>query len=391
MAADRFSNLLSTQALAIDPPRLREITLKVAAVNGINLGQGVCLLPVPEAVKRAAHRAIDAGINRYTNPRGLPELRKAIAEKLLRHNGLTVDPESELLITCGSTGAFEALCAAILNPGDEVVCFAPFYPYHRNTLRRFGAKISYVELQPPDWSFSMPALETAISPHTKLLLINTPANPTGKVFTAEELNCIGELAARHDVLVVTDEIYEYMTYDGARHISPATIPSLRDRTITIGGYSKTFAITGWRIGYMALPAELSTVITPILDSIYICPPAPLQRAVADALSELGGEFYCRLAGEYRAKRDYFAAALREAGLKPFPTQGTYYMMADFSERFPQYNADEFVDHMIKTARVGAVPAADFVPESAGATWMRFCFAVPDEMLERAAENLKALR
>ncbi len=238
-------------------PSLRQITLKVQAVQGINLGQGVCQLPVPDEVLLAAHEALDDGINRYTSPRGLLSLREALAEKLRRHNQIAYDPEQELLVTVGSTGAFEGVCATLINAGDHVVSFSPYYPYHHNTLRRYNAKVTYVPLEGADLTFDSARLEKALQQGVKFLLVNTPGNPTGKVFTQSELKTISELTNKHNCLVVTDEIYEYMIYDGRVHISPAAVPGLRERTITIGGYSKTFAITGWRIGYLALPSAIA--------------------------------------------------------------------------------------------------------------------------------------
>lgn len=382
--------ILSLQAEAIEPPSLREITLRVQAVGGINLGQGVCQLPIPEILVDAVNDAVKNGVNRYTNPRGLESLRRAIAGKLKRDNKIEVDPEKEVLVTCGSTGAFEGVCATLINPGDRVVSFAPFYPYHHNTLKRFQAEITYVDLKTPHWEFSFTELEQAFSKEVKFVLINTPANPTGKVFSREELEFIGKLCHRFDTLAVTDEIYEYMVFDGKTHISPGSLDSLRDRTITIGGYSKTFAITGWRIGFLALPQRIAEKMVALLDSIYICAPAPLQEAVATAITKLSPDFYQDLSRAYLKKRDYFAAALAEVGFHPYLPVGAYYMMADYRERFPDLSSDNFVRLMIERARVGAVPARDFVVDSSQAGWVRFCFAVPDEVLEKTREQLQLL-
>lgn len=382
--------LLSRPASALQPPSLREITQRVAAVSGINLGQGVCQLPTPQFVIEAASQALHDGLNRYTNPRGLLSLREALAEKLRRHNNITADPEREILVTSGSTAAFEAVCALLLDPGDEVVNFVPYYPYHHNALRRYGAKVNLVELSGPDYTFDPNDLNSACSNKTKFIIVNTPGNPSGKVFTEQELDIVAEAAERCGALVVTDEIYEYMVFDGRKHVSPASLPRLSGRTITIGGYSKTFAITGWRVGFAVVPPQLADRAAALLDSIYVCAPAPLQEAVARGIGAFGDEFYTELQRTYQRKRDLFCAALRRAGLNPAVPQGSYYIIADFRDRFRQYDSRGFVDMMIERARVGAVPSSDFVEDSRNEKWVRFCVSVADEVLEQAAENLRAL-
>ncbi len=385
-----FHDKFSTQALAVESPTLRRITQRIQQLGGINLGQGVCQLPPPAFLETAVTQAVREGLNRYTNPRGLISLRQAIGRKLQHFNGINADPETEILITCGSTGAFEAVSATLINPNDEVVSFSPFYPYHHNTLKRYGAKVHYVPLQPPDWKFEKEKLSKLISPRTKFVLLNTPANPTGKVFTREELEFIGELCHRNNVLVVTDEIYEYMVYGDRRHISPASIESLRSRTISIGGYSKTFAITGWRIGYAVVPRDIGEAMTALLDNIYVCAPAPLQEAVARTIDELGDSFYVKLNDEYTKKRDYFAQGLKSAGLLPFIPQGAYYMMGHFGERYSNFGSIAFVDFMMERVGVAAVPAVDFVTNGNDEPWVRFCFSVPDEVLHQAVSQLRRL-
>jgi aminotransferase len=381
---------LSHQATTIDPPSLREITFQINAVNGINLGQGVCQLPVPPLVLDSAKKALENGVNRYTNPRGLNSIRSAVAKKLAKHNNIAANPDTEILITNGSTGGFEGICAALLCPGDEVVSFSPFYPYHHNTLNRFQAKVNYVELSGSEFEFSDEDLEKAFSSKTKFVLVNTPGNPTGKVFSKEELSKVARLCEKYDCLVVTDEIYEYMAFDGRTHLSPASLPELSDRCITIGGYSKTFAITGWRIGFIVLPEKLASVVTSLLDSIYICAPAPLQQAVADGIDQLGENFYKDLNRQYEHKRDMFCEALPKSGLKPVKPQGSYYLVADYGDAFGDIPSPKFVDNMIQKVRVAAVPATDFVTDASGQNWVRFCLSVEDAILEQALEQLKGL-
>lgn len=347
-------------------------------------------MPVPPEVLSAAHRALDAGVNRYTHPRGLQTLREAVASKLSRHNAITADPETEIVITAGATGALETVCAALLNPGDEVVTFSPFYAYHRNTIHRFGAKQITVPLGAADLSIDWEALRTALNGTVKFLLLNTPHNPTGKVFSSAEISRIGELCAEHDVWIVTDEVYEYMTYDGRRHVSPASLHHLRDRVITIGAYSKTFAITGWRIGYVVAPREMAARLADLADSIFVCPPAPLQQAVAEALGILTDQYFTELRARYETKRNFFCDGLRKVGFRVAEPEGAYYALANFRDISPQLTSAEFVDRMILRCRVGGVPSDDFVDDPSRHPWVRFCFALSETELEKALTMLEGL-
>lgn len=383
--------MLSTQARSFQSPALRQITLEVAKVRGINLGQGVCQLSVPDFVVEQAHAAAVEGHNRYTNPRGLLSLRRALASKFEHFNKIAgLDPETEILVTCGATGAFEGVCATLLDPGDEVVIFEPTYPYHVQALKRYGAKVTYVALNEKDWSIDWDALEAALTDRTKFLLVNTPNNPTGKVFTTEELERIAELLAPYPALLVTDEIYEYMAFDKP-HVSPASLPSLRARTITMGGYSKTFSITGWRIGYCVAPPLIASAMASVIDAIYVCAPAPLQEAVARGIEEYDDAFYTVLNHKYKAKRDLFVNGLRELGMDPLVPEGAYYLLSRYDRMAPGFDSMAFVNRMIHESGVGAVPSSDFVREPAHAPWIRFCLAVEDEVLHAALDRMKALQ
>lgn len=386
-----FSKLLSAQTSTFASPALRQITLDVLRVHGINLGQGVCNLPVPEYVIERATAAEKDGINRYTNPRGLQSLREAIAKKLAHYNGIETDPDVNVLITCGATGAFEGVCGILLDPGDEVVVFEPSYPYHLTALRRYGANVKTIKLRSPNWEIDFDELRALISDRTKFLLLNTPNNPTGKVFTKDELEQISNLLIDTGCLLVTDEIYEYMTFDGMRHCSPASIPSLSNRTVTIGGYSKTFSITGWRIGFVVAPASIAGPLTSFLDAVYVCAPAPLQQAVADGIDHFEDSFYHQLNAKYESKRNFFAEGLRQIGLMPLVPQGAYYMICLFDQAFPEMSSNDFVQLMIRESGVGAVPSSDFVRDSNEAKWVRFCLANEDEVLEEALQRLQSLR
>lgn len=376
-------------------PALRAISLKVAAVQGINLGQGVCFLPTPELLIERAHEAARAGHNRYSPAQGIPELRSALAARLRSQNGLGCS-DDEVLVTLGATGAFEAICSALLDPGDEVINFVPFYPYHRNTLQRSRAISRYVTLHQPDWKFDPEELRRAFNPRTKFILLTTPHNPTGKVFTRSELELIASLCQEHNVPCVTDETYEHMTYDGHEHISMATLPGMAERTITMGSYSKTFAITGWRIGFIVSPANIVELLRNINDQLFVCAPTPLQHAVAAGIRELPDSYYSTRLAEYEHKRKLMDQALSNIGLHSYAPQGAYYTVADVREAFPGIASEEVADLLVEKAGVGAVPASDFLgPEVKGdpqrSTFLRFCFACPDEQILAAGERLSKLK
>ncbi|WKZ56081.1 MAG: pyridoxal phosphate-dependent aminotransferase [Bdellovibrionota bacterium] len=374
-------------------PMLRQVGFQVARVKGVNLAQGLCIMPVPQCVIEAARGAIADGKNLYAAAQGVEELRTAIAGRLASFNRMKASSE-QVLITPGSTGAFEVICEAFLRPGDEVVSFIPFYPYHRNTLARRGVTVRYVQLHRPDWSFSRDELLAACSARTKFVLITNPHNPTGKVFSEDELQFIGQVCTERDLFCVTDEVYEYMTYDGRKHISLAALPNMAEHTITMSSYSKTFAITGWRIGYLVSPPAVADTLKTIADQMFVCPPTPLQHGVAAGVRELGPQYYSDLLESYEKKRALLSNALLESGFPHHPPDGAYYIVAHTSERFPGISSEEVVQRMIDECGVGAVPASDFLgPQVLGdpeaSTFMRFSCAVPDEMLADAASRLRS--
>lgn len=385
-----FQTQFSKQTSAFQSPALRQITLEVQKVNGINLGQGVCNLRVPPRIIEAAYQAGLDGINRYTNPRGLESLRHALATKLAWHNNIEADPETEILVTAGATGAFEAVCGVFLNPGDEVIIFEPSYPYHVQALNRYQAQIKTITLPAPHWEIDFDHLASLISDKTKFILINTPGNPTGKVFSKVELEKLAEVIAPTNAFLVTDEIYEYMTFDGHQHISPASLESLKGRVITMGGYSKTFSITGWRIGFLVAPAPVAEKMASFLDAVYVCAPAPLQEAVSTGIKEFSENFYTSLHNKYKGKRNRFVKGLKKIGLQPHTPQGAYYLICDYSQLFPQFESMEFVQHMIALTGVGAVPSSDFLQDHKNAKWVRFCLASEDDVLDNALDRLAEL-
>ena len=365
---------------------IRNMSIECDRINGINLSQGVCDLEVPAVVRQGAKAAMDAGLNTYTRYDGLAELREAIAHKQKLFTGMEVDPETEIIVSAGTTGAFYCACLALLDPGDEVILFEPYYGYHVSTLVATQAVPVYVRLEPPDWTFSDQDLERVLSPRTRGIMINTPANPSGKVFSREELTRLAAFAARHDLFVFTDEIYEHFVYDGHRHLPPAILPDMKERTITIAGVSKTFSITGWRIGYCICAARWAQTIGYFNDLVYVCAPAPLQMGVASGLRQLDPDYYGKLAQEYVRKRDQICEALAKAGLAPYKPQGAYYVLADIS-RIPGENSKEKAMNLLRQSGVACVPGEAFYHDDAGENLARFCFAKEDAVLDEACKRI----
>ncbi|HMJ12342.1 MAG TPA: pyridoxal phosphate-dependent aminotransferase [Polyangiaceae bacterium] len=369
---------------------IRNMTLECARVSGINLSQGVCDTPVPELVRRAAQAAIDEGFNIYTRYDGLSELRRAIARNLQSTHGLGYDPESQIVVTNGATGAFYGACSALLDPGDEVILFEPFYGYHADTLLALEAVPKTVTLKPPSWSFESTDLDAAVSPRTRAIVVNTPANPSGKVFDREELERIAVFAVRHNLAVITDEIYDHFVYDARRHTSPASLPALRERTISIGGFSKTFSITGWRVGFSACASDdLARILGHLNDLAYVCAPAPLQMGVARGLELMGPEFYELIRSEYTLKRDKLCEALSRARLEPYVPQGSYYILAD-AALLPGTTSKERALALLERLGIASVPGSAFYLGSSGDTLLRFCFAKTDAELDEACRRLERL-
>lgn len=381
---------VSRRCESIVQSEIRAMSIECERHNGINLAQGVCDTPVPAAVCEGAHRAIDAGLNSYTRYDGIPELREAISAKLRSYNGIAADPEREIVVSSGSTGSFYSACLALLNPGDEVILFEPFYGYHVNTLLSVEARLAFVKMRAPDWTFAKEDLEKVVTRKTRAIVINTPGNPSGKVYTRQELQWIADVAIKNDLFVFTDEIYEYFLYEGRKHISPATLPGMAERTVTISGLSKTFSITGWRIGYSASSAKWAQMIGYMSDLIYVCAPAPLQAGVASGFVKLGDDYYADLCQEFVRKRELICAALDKAGLRPCLPQGAYYVLADIS-RLPGKTGKERARHLLKATGVASVPGeAFFHDEKDGAGLARFCFAKTDEELQDACKRLGRL-
>lgn len=368
---------------------IRAMTQACVEAKGLNMAQGVCDTPVPATVLKAAANAMERGKNVYSRFDGLPELRQALAIKLSRDNGIEADPETDITISAGATGSFHAACLALLSPGDEVILFEPYYQYHINALLAVEAIPVVVSMQAPDWTFSPEEVERAITPHTKAIIVNSPGNPSGKVFTGAELDAVAEIATRHDLFVFTDEIYEYFLYDGRRHVSMASLPGMAERTITIGGYSKTFSITGWRIGYSVAAKQWSQSIGAMNDLLYVCAPTPLQVGVASGILELPASFYRQLTKDYQDKRDRFCAALIRAGLTPSVPQGAYYVLADVT-RVPGKTGKERAMYILSTTGIAGVPGEAFFSGPEGSRFIRFSYAKTDGDLDEACRRIARL-
>ncbi len=380
---------LSQRAGRLQQSEIRNMSIECERVGGINLSQGICDTEVPPEVLRGATQAFDEGYNIYSRYDGLRELRGALAHKMLQHNGLTYDTDGEIVVTVGATGAFYVAALALLDPGDEVIVFEPYYGYHLNTLFSLGVQPRLVRLEPPDWSFDLDALERAAGERTRAIVINTPANPCGKVFTRTELEALGEFATRRDLFVFSDEVYEHFVFDGRRHVSPAAVPGLRRRTVLMNALSKTFAATGWRLGWLAADREWASAFGPLNDLVYVCAPTPLQLGAARGLDALGPEYYAGIATEYQDKRDRICAALERAGLPPIVPQGAYYVLADLS-RLPGSSSKARAMALLDKTGIASVPGDAFCRGPEGHELARFCFGKTDEDLDEACRRLASL-
>ena len=367
---------------------IRAVTKRIEAIGGINLGQGLCPLPTDQRVREFASRAIQDGYNIYSPMQGLPEARKAISEKLKRDNGVEANPDSEVLITVGASGALACAMDVLLDPGDELILFEPFYGYHRNIALLRGISIQTVPTHAPSWEIDFDRLEQTITPKTRAILVCTPSNPSGKIYSRAELERIGEICKKHNLLAITDEVYEYIVFDDAQHISLASLPGMFERTISIGAATKTFYVTGWRIGWASGPADIIAKMANASDLNYICPPSPFQKAIADSFS-LGELFFDNLKATFHHKRDALVAALRKAGIEPSVPDGAYYIMGDYSQH--GWKTDEEArDALINGIGVGSVTGSSFYASDEPSGLLRFCFALEDEDLTEACNRLGQL-
>jgi aminotransferase len=384
------SSRLSLKAEQFTESVIREMTRLALHHGAVNLSQGFPDFPAPDEIKRAAQEAIEADINQYAVTWGSKPLRDAIAEKFERTQGVGVDPEREITVCCGATEAMIASLLAIINPGDEVVVFEPFYENYGPDSIISGATPRFVRLRPPDWTFDPAELAAAFGSFTKAIILNSPNNPTGKVFTRAELECIRDLCVRWDTFAISDEIYEHMLYDGAEHISIASLEGMRDRALTINALSKTYSVTGWRVGWAIAPPEVTLPIRKVHDFLTVGAAAPLQAAGAVAL-QFPQSYYEKMAREYLARRDRMLAMLEGAGFRCNRPKGAYYIMADISAfGFP--DDVTFAKHLVTEIGVAGVPGSSFYRNPAdGRTQLRFTFCKMEKTMQRAAERLAKLR
>ena len=368
---------------------IREMTRLNAVHGGINLAQGFPNFPAPSAIKEAAKRAIDADVNQYAITWGSKSLRDALAATYADLYGMAVDPETMLTVTCGATEAMISTLLAIVDPGDQVIVLEPFYENYGPDADIAGATPVFVPLRPPHNTFDPDQLRAAFGPRTKAIIVNTPNNPTGRVFTREELELIASLCIEHDAIAITDEIYEHILYSGT-HIPIATLPGMAERTITISGASKTFSVTGWRVGWIVAPAALTAGIRKVHDFVTVGAPAPLQEAVAAGLA-LGRPYYQTLSGEYRARRDILVPALQRAGFSPNVPEGAYYVLCDITP-FGFDDDTAFAHWLVSTVGVAGVPGSSFYSQpELGRHLIRFTFCKTHDLLNAAAERLSQTR
>jgi aminotransferase len=388
-----FSVSFAGRAQSLEQSDIRSVTRRVEAVDGINLGQGVCDLPTPPPMKARAQQAIAEDRSIYSHHAGIEPLRRAVLKKGQAENDLPATSPDEVVVGVGSTGCFVSAAFTLLEEGDEVVLFEPFYGYHRNILELTGATIRTVPLGGPDAPFDPGAVEAVLTPDTKAIVVNTPANPSGKVWTRAELESLLDLMTAHDLMAVTDEIYEYMLYDGAEHVSLASLPGAYERTITLSGFSKAYNVTGWRLGYGVAPAPIAEKMGLMNDLLYICAPRPLQHAALAAFEELDENYVSQLQADYAERRRLLCETLEDIGFDvPWP-DGAYYVLADFgplADRRAGFEDDAAAcQTLVEEAGIGSVTGRSFYEDPAdGRTQLRFCFAKEIPVLEQACTQLR---
>ena len=387
LAAEPRARFRSARTRNFTESVIREMTRLALRHNAVNQAQGFPDFPAPTEVKEAAKRAIDEEHNQYTITWGTPALRQAISSYYGRRYGLDADPEREVTVCCGATEGMIASLLATTNPGEEVIVFEPYYENYGPDTWLCGAERRLVPLRAPDWSFDPADLRRAFTARTKAIIVTNPHNPTGKVFSRPELEAIAALCQEYDTLAITDEIYEHILYDGAQHIPLASLPGMRDRTITVNSMSKTFSVTGWRVGWIVAAPDLSDSIRKVHDFLTVNSPAPMQQAAVMALA-LDDSFFSGVAGHYRERRDLLFDALAQSGFAPYQPRGAYYIMADVSG-FGFADDIAFARDLMERGGVACVPGSSFFEDPAGgAGLVRFCFCKKHETLHEAARRLR---
>ncbi len=377
----------SQKALRFTESVIREMTRVCLAHQGINLAQGYPDFPAPQSIKEEAIRAIQEDVNQYSITWGTPRLRRSIADKCASYNGISVDPEQQITVCCGSTEGMISSLVAMVDPGEEVIIFEPFYENYGPDTILCGAFPRFVTLHEPDWSFDEKELTAAFNNRTKAIIINTPNNPTGKVFTKEELQCVARLCQRWGTVAITDEIYEHILYDGARHVSMAALPGMEDRTVTVNSISKTYSLTGWRVGWVIAPSSVTASIRKVHDFLTVGAPHPLQEGAAFALT-MDETYYTRLAEGYSERRDLLLSTLQEVGFTAYKPSGAYYIMTDLGP-WGWKDDVEFALELTGKGGVATVPGSAFYSrKELGTGKIRFCFPKKIETLQEAAERLR---
>jgi aspartate/methionine/tyrosine aminotransferase len=389
-----MSQRISQRVQGFTESVIREMTRVVSQHGGINLAQGMPDFPPPPEVVAAAHRALDGDFHQYAITWGAESLRQAIADKYRKFYGMELEPDRHVTVCCGSTETMLSTLLAVLDPGDEVVIFEPFYENYGPGCIIAGARPVFVPLEPPDFAFDPDRLRRAVSPRTRAIVFNSPNNPTGKVFSPAELQVIADLCQQHDLLAITDEIYEHIVFDGLGHTPIATLPGMADRTVTISGISKSYSVTGWRVGYAIAPPDISVGIRRAHDFVTVGAPHPLQEAAVTALT-LPDRYYAWLREMYQAKRDLLLRYVEKAGFVAYRPHGAYYILTDAAHFLAQHGLEDdtaFAMFLIKEVGVATVPGSSFYahPEL-GRTKIRFCFPKSDDVLRDAGERLLKLR
>lgn len=380
--SNRISNLVQSD--------IRAMTKECVRLGGINLGQGLCELPTPTEVVEGARQALlESPKNIYAPAEGLLSLRRHIAKKLKEQNQITADPENEIVVVNGATGGYASALMSLLNPGDGLLLFEPYYGYHLNAARLAEIEPHFIPLKNSSLKIDEADILAALRPNSKAIVVCTPNNPSGKMWTESELKMIAKIAKEKDLLVITDEMYEYFRYDQREHISPASLPELKDRTVTIMGLSKTFSITGWRLGYVVAPEPLAQKIRLANDLFYVCAPTPLQYG-AEAGFQMDPSYYVELRNEFQVRRDRMCEALNQAGLTPIVPQGAYYVLADISKSGVN-DSKLFAMNMLESVKVATVPGRSFFSGPQGEKYIRAHFAVEDSVLTEACNRIKKFK
>ena len=380
---------LSNKVKNIAQSEIRAMSILCNEKNGLNMAQGLCDLKVPQVVLEGTKNALDDGKNIYTSSYGNHNLRQAIANKqnAFYNQDINVD---NVMVSAGATGAFYTTAMTLLNEGDEVILFEPYYGYHVSTLESIGCKIKFIKTMPPEYNIDFNYLASQVSSNTKAILICNPSNPSGKVYTKDELNNISKIVNKNDLVLFSDEMYEHFIYDDLEYTSALSIDDLKDKTVVISGFSKIYSITGWRLGYAISTKEVIDKASSLNDLVYVCPPSPLQYGVLKGLKELPRSYYSDVAKEHQCKRDKFIKALNDVGLKAEYIKGAYYVLADISN-IDGKNDKEKVINLLEITGIATVPARAFYSDSQDLNLARFCFSKTNKDLDDAIQRLQLIK